>query len=116
MGPSTDPVLELCLHRSRAKTNGIGFDLTGACVHVFVSGKVQGVWFRASTKRLAERRGLSGWAKNLDDGRVEVLLCGAHDAVEEVVAWLHKGPVRARVEAVEVKRVPFCKCTGFRVE
>ena len=65
---------------------------------------------------MAERRGVSGWAKNLDDGRVEVLLCGAQEAVEEVVAWLHKGPVRARVEAIEVEWVPFRSCAGFSIE
>jgi len=54
------------------------------CVHSFVSGKVQGVWFRQSTKEQALKQDVTGWAKNLSDGRVEVLLCGDVDAVGKV--------------------------------
>jgi acylphosphatase len=66
----------------------------------FVSGKVQGVWFRASTREQALALGLRGHAKNLDDGRVEVLAMGDAAAIEELARWLQHGPPMARVDAV----------------
>lgn len=65
-----------------------------------VSGKVQGVWFRASTRDEALRLGLAGHARNLADGRVEVLAIGDPDAVAELERWLHHGPPLARVAEV----------------
>ncbi len=72
------------------------------CRRFLVSGKVQGVFFRASTARQAEQLQLRGWAKNLPDGRVEVLALGSLAAVEQLADWLQRGPPRARVNAVEV--------------
>lgn len=66
-----------------------------------VSGKVQGVFFRASTREQALRLGLRGHAKNLPDGRVEVLAAGEGDAIDALERWLHQGPPMARVERVE---------------
>lgn len=71
------------------------------CVRCLVSGRVQGVFFRGSARREAMRLGVRGYARNLRDGRVEVLACGPRDAVEALCAWLHTGPPAARVEAVE---------------
>ena len=68
-----------------------------------VSGKVQGVWFRASAKREAERLGVTGHAKNLPDGSVEVLACGDADAVSALIEWLHAGPPQAKVAKVLVE-------------
>ncbi len=65
-----------------------------------VLGKVQGVYFRHSTRLEAQRLGLRGSARNLPDGSVEVLAQGAPAAVEELRAWLHRGPARARVDEV----------------
>jgi len=73
------------------------------CKRCIVSGKVQGVWFRASAKREADRLGVTGHARNLADGSVEVLACGADDAVAALIEWLHEGPPQARVEQVEVE-------------
>ncbi len=67
-----------------------------------VSGKVQGVWFRASAKREADRLGVTGHARNLPDGSVEVLACGSPDAVAALIEWLHDGPPLAKVAKVEV--------------
>ncbi len=67
----------------------------------FVSGRVQGVFFRASTRDIAQAMGLEGYARNLDDGRVEVLAQGSEEAIEALRAWLHEGPPQARVEQVE---------------
>lgn len=75
------------------------------CKLCLVSGKVQGVFYRASTRNEARRLGLAGYARNLEDGRVEVLACGSVEDVERLVAWLRKGPPLARVENVEVREV-----------
>lgn len=66
-----------------------------------VSGKVQGVWFRAGTREQAMRLGLRGHARNLRDGRVEVLAMGEADAIQQLADWLQRGPPLARVEVVE---------------
>lgn len=71
-----------------------------------VSGKVQGVWFRASTREQALALGLRGYARNLPDGRVEVVVAGGHDTVAQLAAWLQAGPPLARVETIERKEEP----------
>ena len=72
-----------------------------AAARFLVSGRVQGVYFRASTREQAQRLQLSGHARNLDDGRVEVLAFGAAQAIEALAQWLEDGPPAARVAAVE---------------
>lgn len=74
--------------------------------HVFISGRVQGVGFRYATQRQAGRLGLSGWVRNLPDGRVEAVFQGHPDVVAAAVAWCHRGPRRARVDRVEVRHEP----------
>jgi len=69
--------------------------------HVYVSGRVQGVFFRESAREKAEELGLSGWVENLPDGRVEVVCEGASPDVREMVRWCEEGPPTARVENVE---------------
>jgi acylphosphatase len=70
--------------------------------HLFISGTVQGVSFRASTREQARQRAVTGWVKNLKDGRVEALLQGPRDKVDEVIQWCHRGPPAAKVEKVVV--------------
>jgi len=82
---------------------------------VLLSGLVQGVFFRDSTRREAARRGVAGSARNLPDGRVEVVLEGPADDVAEVLRWLRQGPPQARVESVEVSEGPVEGLTGFAV-
>jgi acylphosphatase len=67
------------------------------CIHCFVSGTVQGVWFRANTKKEADKLGLTGWVRNLSDGRVEVMACGPKDKIAALDAWLRHGPEKAKV-------------------
>lgn len=82
---------------------------------VHVAGRVQGVWFRESCRDRALDAGVSGWVRNLDDGRVEVVLEGPAAAVDEVVAWCRQGPPRARVDRVDgVDEEPVGE-QGFRV-
>ncbi|QEM81869.1 acylphosphatase [Halomonas binhaiensis] len=75
------------------------------CVRALVAGRVQGVYYRASTQRQALAVGLTGHAVNLVDGRVEVLLCGDSEAVDTVLRWLWKGPQGAQVTHVETEVV-----------
>lgn len=80
-----------------------------------VSGKVQGVWFRASTRDQATALGLTGHARNLADGRVEVLACGSDEALDRLAAWLQHGPPLARVDRVEVESLPAQTSSGFTI-
>lgn len=66
-----------------------------------IEGRVQGVFFRASTREQARRLGLAGIARNLADGRVEVIAAGEAGAIETLAGWLHHGPPQARVDRVE---------------
>ena len=70
--------------------------------HVFVSGRVQGVFYRAEARAQARSRKLGGWVRNSADGRVEAVFEGVRPQVEAMIAWCRTGPVMARVEAVEV--------------
>lgn len=74
------------------------------CRHLWISGRVQGVWFRQSTAQRAETiGGLLGWVRNLADGRVEVWVQGEREAVQQLVDFCHQGPPLARVDQVEEK-------------
>jgi len=73
-----------------------------ARAHVFVSGRVQGVFFRQNAKDKAEELGIKGWVKNLADGRVEAAFEGQKDKVEMMLNWMKKGPLISRVDQVEV--------------
>lgn len=75
------------------------------CRRCRVEGLVQGVFFRASTRARAQQLGVTGWAKNLPDGSVEVLACGADEAVAQLCAWLREGPPQARVTTVQCVEV-----------
>ena len=70
--------------------------------HLTVHGKVQGVFYRDSTREAAENEGVSGWAANRDDGAVEVVLEGTPDAVEYVIGFCRTGPMSADVTSVDV--------------
>lgn len=85
------------------------------CLHGYVSGRVQGVYYRQSTQQQAERLGIDGWVRNLADGRVEVLLEGDEAVVRELQVWLHEGPPDAEVTAVELQLMPAQCITGFIV-
>lgn len=84
-----------------------------ACRRFLVSGQVQGVWFRASTRDQALRLGLAGHAVNLPDGRVEVVACGEDAALDALAAWLWQGPPRAEVRAVHGEAIADRPLTGF---
>jgi acylphosphatase len=73
-----------------------------ARAHALIEGRVQGVFFRSFTKDEARARGLTGWVRNLPDGRVEAVFEGERDTVEDMLNWCHKGPPYAYVHQVEV--------------
>jgi len=83
-------------------------------VHVVVSGRVQGVFFRAECARLARGRGLSGFVRNLADGRVEAAFEGGAEGVDALVAWCRAGPPMAWVEGVEIVEEPPTREHDFR--
>lgn len=74
-----------------------------ARIHVFVSGKVQGVFFRQNTKNKSQQLDLKGWVKNLSDGRVEAVFEGEKEKIEQMINWLKKGPFLAKVENLEIE-------------
>ncbi|WP_247009399.1 acylphosphatase [Halorientalis litorea] len=86
-----------------------------ARAHVFVSGTVQGVYYRATTRDTARERGVDGWVRNLDDGRVEAVFEGPEPAVEGMVEWCHEGSPQATVEGVEVEYGEPQGLDGFEV-
>ncbi len=82
---------------------------------VVVSGRVQGVFFRDSTRREAQRLGVGGWVRNRSDGRVEALFEGPADAVEQLVRWCREGPRHADVDDVSVTEVEPEGLDGFAI-
>lgn len=83
------------------------------CFRCVVAGRVQGVFFRASAREQAVRLGLTGYARNLPDGRVEVFACGTADAVAALRDWLRSGPPHADVTGVACEPAPFQALGGF---
>lgn len=75
--------------------------MTDIRIRLIIEGRVQGVWFRDSTRRKARELGVRGWVKNRYDGGVELLAEGPEEDVNELIAWCHQGPPNARVDRVE---------------
>jgi acylphosphatase len=84
--------------------------------HVHVTGKVQGVYYRANTRDAAREQGVDGWVRNLDDGRVEGVFEGPESDVETLVEWCHDGSPRARVDEVAVEYEAPEGLDGFEVK
>jgi acylphosphatase len=82
---------------------------------VTIHGRVQGVFFRDTTRRQAASRGVAGWARNCPDGTVEAVFEGEPDAVEAMVAFCREGPRGARVDRVEVSDEPPEGLSGFEI-
>ncbi|MGF1723788.1 acylphosphatase [Photobacterium nomapromontoriensis] len=85
------------------------------CVKVSVSGIVQGVGFRFHTAHEGLRCGLTGYAKNLPDGTVEVMACGHEEHVAQLLRWLEKGPNTSRVDSINVLEVNWRHIDGFEI-
>jgi acylphosphatase len=84
-------------------------------VHVVVTGRVQGVFFRATCAREARLRGVAGWVANRPDGAVEAVFEGSPDAVEALLAWCREGPPTAHVDEVAMQEEPPAGDRAFSV-
>lgn len=80
-----------------------------------ISGRVQGVYFRASSQQIAIDNGISGYAKNLEDGDVEVLISGEEESIEKMLEWLKTGPPEAEIEHVEQTKIPWQQHNFFAI-
>ncbi|MGM0440315.1 MAG: acylphosphatase [Chlamydiota bacterium] len=84
--------------------------------HLFIEGRVQGVFFRANISDEAQARGLAGWVRNTADGRVEAVFEGPAEDVEDIISWCHHGPQGASVSKVDVeKEEPQGDSGGFNI-
>ncbi len=86
------------------------------CYRCVVGGKVQGVFFRASAREQAVRLGVTGYARNIFDGRVEILLCGEVSAVAQLRDWLRTGPPTAQVSGVACEPLDYRPHVGFVID
>jgi acylphosphatase len=84
--------------------------------HYLISGRVQGVYYRASTVKQAKALDITGWVRNLPDGKVEVFACGNAAQLERLQEWLWQGPPAAKVEQVDAKVVPWQELADFAVK
>ena len=82
-------------------------------IHCYVSGRVHGVWFRASTQEKAKELGLTGWVRNLPDGRVETIASGEKTQLMPFFEWLKQGPPMAKVTDVTYEELPFKEYERF---
>ena len=84
-------------------------------IHCFVTGRVQGVCFRMYTQQQAENKGLTGWVRNLPDGRVELMAFGNQQQLDELNHWLKSGPSMAQVSNLQCETIDFQDLEGFSV-
>lgn len=85
-------------------------------VHLIISGKVQGVFYRASAKKKAEELNVSGWIRNTREGDVEAMISGKKDSVDRFVEWSKSGPQRAVVTGVVIHKKELLEFDSFSVE
>ncbi len=84
-------------------------------IHLIISGKVQGVFFRVSAKRMAQELKLTGWVKNTVEGNVEIIVSGEEKVLENFVEWCNKGPENACVKDVKINISPYQPFDSFEI-
>jgi len=84
-------------------------------IRFWVTGRVQGVYFRAGTQATARALGLTGWVCNRPDGQVEGVACGSAKQLDQLVSWLHRGPERAQVTHLEIATEPAGDWADFEI-
>ncbi|HLD71548.1 MAG TPA: acylphosphatase [Candidatus Peribacteraceae bacterium] len=84
-------------------------------IRILVTGRVQGVLFRATAKKTADALGITGWVRNTDDGNVEIHAEGSPESMEQFQLWCHKGPPAAQVENVTLEDAPEEQFTSFEI-
>lgn len=86
------------------------------CLKMVITGRVQGVYFRANTQKQAIKLNLNGYVRNLPDGAVEVVAQGEANAVQQLLSWCHRGPLLAKVESVSVQtQAPHHRYAAFEI-
>ncbi len=83
------------------------------CLHLLISGRVQGVWFRESMRKEALKLGATGWVRNLPDGQVEAVICGTQFILDALLAWARSGPPLAKVASIEATETSEEIFSGF---
>ena len=89
--------------------------MTEVSYRAYASGRVQGVFYRASAQQKARELGVNGWVRNCPDGRVEAQLEGDRQAVDAMIAWMHEGPSAAKVDDVQVEEADPDNTRGFNI-
>ena len=84
-------------------------------VRLIIKGKVQGVFYRATARDVADALGIKGWVKNLPDDNVEVMATATDELLQKFIAWCKKGPPKARVDEVMVEESELQEFRGFRI-
>ena len=85
-------------------------------ISITVSGKVQGVFYRQSTREKAVELGLTGYVKNMPDDTVFILATGSTEQLDKFSAWCRQGPPKARVATIDIKELPLQQFPNFRIE
>ncbi|MEK6891720.1 MAG: acylphosphatase [Nanoarchaeota archaeon] len=86
------------------------------CIHLIVSGKVQGVFFRDSTRRKAQELGLNGYARNLSDGNVEVVAEGSEEKINKLINFIKNNPGHSKVKEVKINHKELENFSGFEIK
>ena len=84
-------------------------------ISITVSGKVQGVFYRQSTREKARELGLAGHVQNMPDGSVHILATGPREKLDQLISWCHQGPPRSRVTSVKITDLPYQEFNGFHI-
>lgn len=84
-------------------------------INIIIEGEVQGVFFRATAKKVADQLGITGWVKNTKDGYVEALATGNEQQLDKFVAWCHEGPPKASVKNITVNPAENQLLNGFKI-
>ncbi len=85
------------------------------CVYCVVSGRVQGVYYRSSTEKVAQKIGITGWVRNMPNGDVEVTACGDEEQIQELVGWMRQGPSLAKVDSLVQESIELEEFPNFEV-
>jgi acylphosphatase len=84
-------------------------------VHIIIKGRVQGVFFRATAREVANELGIDGWVKNTIEGHVEILAAGEEEKLEKFIQWCRRGPSKAKVEEIKIEETDLSAAKGFTV-
>lgn len=87
-----------------------------ATYRILVIGKVQGVFYRATAKEVADNLGITGWVRNTEDGHVEIMASGKEESISKFMVWCRKGPEKAEVEDITAEKRNDANFKGFSIK